>query len=242
MGLPGSTSPRERIRTTLPCRSRCAEGSGSRRASSGPTGARWRRWSWAGVPRSWPASSTTRASPEISGAVDGLFRLEGADPERTYRAFFVEPKRRLGAVVELKYDPKGPVVVRLQPTATAKGVVVDDKGRPVKGTQILLWMARTKEDRELTKDDFYNEGKFLVYNMFTMEPLLPTYPAEFRYDKLIPGVRYYVSAGETHHPIPILKPGEVLDLGKIVMKKPGMVQNRLQPRVTKSWVLASSWQ
>jgi RNA polymerase sigma factor (sigma-70 family) len=159
-------------------------------------------------------------SPEISAAVEGLFRLEGADPEQTYRAFFIEPKRRLGAVVELKYDPKGPVVVSLQPTATAKGVVVDDKGRRVKGTQILLWMARTKEDRELTKNDFYNEGKLLVYNMIIMEPLLPTSPAEFCYDKLIPGVRYYVSAGETHHPIPILKPGEVLDLGKIVMKKP----------------------
>ena len=30
--------------------------------------------------------------------------------------------------------------------------------------------------------------------MFTMEPLLQTYPAEFNYDKLIPGVRYYVGA------------------------------------------------
>jgi hypothetical protein len=159
-------------------------------------------------------------SPEISAAVEGLFRFEGADPAQTYRAFFIESKRRLGAVVELKYDPKGPVVVRLQPAATAKGVVVDDKGRPVKGTQILLWMARTKEDRELTKYDFYNEGRLLVYNMITMEPLLPTSPAEFCYDKLIPGVRYYVNSGETHHPISILKPGEVLDLGKIVMKKP----------------------
>jgi hypothetical protein len=52
-----------------------------------------------------------------------------------------------------------------------------------------------------------------------MEPLLPSYPAEFRIDKLIPGVRYYVGAGETYHPIPLLKPGEVLDLGKIVMKQ-----------------------
>ena len=98
--------------------------------------------------------------------------------------------------------------------------MVDQKGRTVKGTQILPWMALYKEDRELTKYDFYNEEKAVVYNVFTMEPLLPTSPAEFCYDKLIPGVRYYVNAGETHHPIPILKPGEVLDLGKIVMKKP----------------------
>jgi hypothetical protein len=57
------------------------------------------------------------ASPD--GFTEGLFRLEGADPEQTYRVFFIQTKRRLGAVVELKYDPKGPVEVRLQPTATA---------------------------------------------------------------------------------------------------------------------------
>ncbi len=58
----------------------------------------------------------------------------------------------------------------------------------------------------------------MIYNAFTMDPLLPSYPAEFCYDKLIPGVRYYVSARGNHHPIPILKPGEVIDVGKIVIK------------------------
>ena len=38
--------------------------------------------------------------------------------------------------------------------------------------------------------------------MFTMEPLLPTYPAEFNYDNLIPGVRFYVGAGGTVPPDP----------------------------------------
>ena len=55
--------------------------------------------------------------------------------------------------------------------------------------------------------------------MFTMEPVLQTYPAEFKFDKLIPGVRYYVAAGGTYHAIPALKPGEVRDLGKIVVKQ-----------------------
>jgi hypothetical protein len=150
---------------------------------------------------------------------EGLFRLEGADPQRTYRGFFLESKRRLGAVVELKYNPKGPVEVRLQPTATAKGVVVDHKDRPVKGRQVLLWMALTNEDRELTSNDLDDEGKSVVYNLFTMEALLPSYPAEFCYDKLIPGVRYYVSDGDRPYPIPKLKSGEVRDLGKIVMKE-----------------------
>jgi hypothetical protein len=70
----------------------------------------------------------------------------------------------------------------------------------------------------LTRADFYDEGKIVIYNAFTMEPLLSSYPAEFCYDRLIPGVRYYVSAGGTHHPIPLLKPGEVIDVGKIVME------------------------
>ena len=127
---------------------------------------------------------------------EGRFRLDGADPERTYRVFFLEAKRRLGAVADLKFDPKGPAVVQLQPTATAKGIMVDPKGRPLEGTQILLWMVLTTEQRELKVEDFFLEdgAHAIMYNMFTMEPLLQTNPAEFNYDKLIPGVRYYVGA------------------------------------------------
>ena len=54
--------------------------------------------------------------------------------------------------------------------------------------------------------------------MFTQEPLNPIYPPEFRYDNLIPGVRYYVGVyrdGWSYHELPILKPGEVHDAGTI---------------------------
>ena len=63
-----------------------------------------------------------RRAERASLLAEGRFRLDGADPERTYRVFFLEAKRRLGAVADLKYDPKGPAVVPLQPTATAKGI------------------------------------------------------------------------------------------------------------------------
>lgn len=149
----------------------------------------------------------------------GGFRLDGADPERVYRVFFVHAKRRLGALAELKYDPSGPVEVRLQPAATAKGVVVDVKGRPVEGVQILPWVTLTAEGRELQPEDFSNHELATGHTSFTSEPLLPSYAPEFTYDTLIPGVRYYVGAGGSYHPIPILKPGEVRDLGEIVSKK-----------------------
>ncbi len=150
---------------------------------------------------------------------DGRFRLDGADPNRTYRVFFIDPKLKLGAVAELKYDPKGPLVVRLQPAATAKGTMVDEKGRPLQRTQILASIDLTKGDRELTRDDFIDDLHAVPYVVFTMEPLLEAYPAEFNYDTLIPGVRYYVLAGEMYHAIAPLKPGEVRDLGKIVVKQ-----------------------
>jgi hypothetical protein len=161
--------------------------------------------------------------PRASRIEEGRFRLHGADPERTYRAFFLEPKRRLGAVADLKYDPKGLAVVELQPTATARAILVDPNGRPLEGVQILLYMVLTTEQRELTAEDFGpGDGPHAIINdFFTLEPLLQTSPAEFNYDKLIPGVRYYVlvhlDRNESYHPIPPLLPGEVRDLGKIVI-------------------------
>ena len=149
---------------------------------------------------------------------DGRFKLDGADPERTYRVFFVHSKRKLGACAELKYDLKGPIIVRLQPTATARGIMVDEKGRPLKETQILPWIVLTKDDRELKPEDFDDESIAAAYPIFTWENLRSSYPAEFNYDNLIPGVRYYVGANESYHAIGALKPGEVRDLGKIVVK------------------------
>jgi RNA polymerase sigma factor (sigma-70 family) len=153
--------------------------------------------------------------------LDGQFQLEGADPDRNYRVFFIHPKHKLGAVAELKYDPKVPAVVQLQPTATARGTMLDEKARLLEGTQVLAWIDLTKGDRELTEPDFDDDSSAAtLYSMLTGEPVLQSYPAEFKFDKLIPGVRFYFLAGGTYHAIPALKPGEVRDLGRIVVKPP----------------------
>ena len=65
--------------------------------------------------------------------VGGRFRLRGAEPGRTYRVFLVHPKRKLGALAELSYVAGKPAEVRLQPAATAKGVVVGKNGKPLQG-------------------------------------------------------------------------------------------------------------
>ena len=153
-------------------------------------------------------------------AFGGKFRLEGADPDRTYRVVALHPKRRLGAAAALKYDPKGPGEIRLQPTARATGHVVDPEGRPIKDAQILTRMVLTDTRRALTDVDFYDDGPTTVYLMFTGEPLPAASPPEFTADHLIPGVRYYLSVaaepGESFHEIPPLMTGEVRNLGKLV--------------------------
>jgi RNA polymerase sigma factor (sigma-70 family) len=149
---------------------------------------------------------------------DGRFELVGANPERSYRAFFVDPKRKVGAVAELKYDSKGPVVVRLEPTATVQGTMVDEKGKPLQGSQILPWIVFTTDNRELKAEDFRDDSMAAAYQIFTQEPMLDSHPAEFKYDNLIPGLRFYVGSRGTYHAIPALKPGEVRDLGNIVVK------------------------
>ena len=78
-------------------------------------------------------------------------------------------------------------------------------------------MALTVEDAPLTQEDFNIQEKVVNYTTLTMEPRPRPQPAEFIYDKLIPGVRYYIRTGDTHHQIPRLKPGEVLDLGTVIM-------------------------
>ena len=46
-------------------------------------------------------------------STEGIFRLSGVDPAKTYRVFFIQPDRQLGAVVDLKpdSDSKQPVEV-----------------------------------------------------------------------------------------------------------------------------------
>ena len=153
--------------------------------------------------------------------VGGRFRLQGAEPGRTYRVFLVHPKRKLGALAELTYAPGKPTEVRLRPAATAKGVVTDKNGKPLEGAQILPYIVLTSDPSPIKDDDFFDRGRSTVFTMFTREPLLQVYPSEFRYDTLIPGVRYYVGVyrdGWTHHELPVFGPGEVRDVGPIAHK------------------------
>ncbi|QEH32338.1 BlaR1 peptidase M56 [Aquisphaera giovannonii] len=159
---------------------------------------------------------------------DGLFRLRGAEPGRTYRVFFLADDQKHGAVAELKADParKAPLEVTLQPTASMHGRVLGPDGKPLQGAQILPNIQLADRGPELTEADRFDHLLTEVYVQFTGEPLKQVYPADFRYNGLIPGVRYFITwyspdAGHSWKAVEPLKPGEDRDLGDVRSTKKG---------------------
>ncbi len=162
-------------------------------------------------------------SPQLFAG--GVFKLPGAEPDRTYRVYFLEKGRKLGAVANLTLDPArpGPIDVKLQPMGTAKGVAVNKDGTPVKGAQIYPVIVLAEGDAPMKGNDFYDREKAEFYSNMTQEMVVsPTSPAEFAFSNLIPGVRYYITIargpnGRTDREVRP-KAGEVVDLGKVVME------------------------
>ncbi|MDR3620022.1 MAG: carboxypeptidase regulatory-like domain-containing protein [Paludisphaera borealis] len=161
---------------------------------------------------------------------EGKFRIPGADPERTYRVFFLKSDARLGAVTELKYDStKNPQLVRLQPTATLRGKIATSGGEPPKGTQANVIMLLGKEKKEYTREELFNDNNVSFYanvlgqRNFYLHDGQPNEKGEFRFEAIIPGAGYYVSGGggnrEFRVPVWDLKPGEVRDLGVVKLEE-----------------------
>ena len=68
-------------------------------------------------------------------ARNGRFELHGLDPDSEVPVSFLEPKRKLGATVRFSGKPAGgePIVVKLEPCATATARLVGPDGKPLAG-------------------------------------------------------------------------------------------------------------
>jgi hypothetical protein len=112
--------------------------------------------------------------------------------------------------------------VKLQPAATVKGMAVNKDGTPALGVQVNPYVDLTEDVAALKDKDFYNRSKAEHYANMTQDiSAFPKTTAEFNFTNLIPGIRYYVTiarTGETTREVRAPKPGEVIDLGKIVVE------------------------
>src|SRR5262249_44965936 len=122
-----------------------------------------------------------------------------------------------------------PIEVRLQPTATVKGKLVNPDGSAPDKVQVYPQIVMTEGGRELKETDFFNEDLVQFYNMVLGQRHFHFYHefdgcnGEFSFEALIPVANFYVvgagSNREAYVPVDGLKPGEVRDLGTIAMKE-----------------------
>jgi hypothetical protein len=166
---------------------------------------------------------------------DGVLRMPGADPSRTYRVYFLHPERKLGAFADLTPDPraKKPVEVRLQPTARLHGNLVSQSHSPAQGGQVNPVLMTDEKLGNMGRRELLMKihAQGLTYvNVLGQRAMMPYFlklrsdsRGAFVIDTLLPGVPFYVTANSGRQlamiPVPALKPGEDRDLGTITLEE-----------------------
>jgi hypothetical protein len=167
---------------------------------------------------------------------NGRFALHGLAPNVEVPVFFHEPKRRLGALVNLSGESGagGPITVRLQSCGTARARLIDSAGKPLAEyrDRYLISMVVTPGPAWYSRDKT-NEGRLAGEKDFfcRIDPLNytngPVADAQGRvvFPALIPGATYQILDISSEGVRPIrkeftVKPGETLDLGDIRIEKP----------------------
>jgi RNA polymerase sigma factor (sigma-70 family) len=172
---------------------------------------------------------------------NGRFELRGLAPDVELAVYFLEPERKLGAVVNLsaRSAAGGPVIVRLEPCGTARACLVDPDGKPI---------AQPVPDLDVTmvvtpgpaRNNFPSEKATSVLHadegtLTQLDPInydkapAPDASGRLTLPVLIPGATYRIIdytmfvRGQTGPEIRkefTVKPGETLDLGNIPIAKP----------------------
>ncbi len=141
------------------------------------------------------------------------FTLYGLEPGRKRTLLLDHPKKNLAARYEVKGNERTPVVVTLEPAASAVGRLVDEDGRPLANVEILVQFRLSRDTPPYQgyshSRSFQTDGQ-----------------GKFRIDGLTAGVSY---SGLVRRQVYVqlifdelsLKIGEVKDFGDLKVKKPG---------------------
>jgi hypothetical protein len=138
--------------------------------------------------------------------------VHALDPSKPRRVTITHEGRKLVASVYLKGDEPGPLTVRLQPSGTVTGRIVDEEGRPRTG---LALTSLGGFGPRATADQGFLPGA-------DWSPGVPVgRDGRFRIEGLVPGLKYGAHAvrgsmglGEAFRDVTVA-PGEVKDLGDL---------------------------
>jgi hypothetical protein len=168
----------------------------------------------------------------------GRFALHGVAPDVETPVYFLDPERKLGAMVNLsdKLTDHGPITVRLEPCGSARARLVDPDGKPVAGRlprdsatptvaaprppysnapdQAGLLFAAEADLNQIDSINYANGFASDTEGRLTLPVLIPgaTYRfTDYSMGRMVgPQVRKEFT----------VKPGETLDLGDIRIEKP----------------------
>jgi beta-lactamase regulating signal transducer with metallopeptidase domain len=158
----------------------------------------------------------------------GRFEVRESDPGSTYRLFFLDPRKQVGAFVEVtgKERTSG-LTVKLLPCGSAMAQVVDHGGKPLAGLHLTLSLVVTPRSSfvETLLTGGGREGSALLAgDLDTLH-----YGQEIRTDSrgecvlpaLIPGATYRLSSNVSDAQEFTVKPGEVRKRIAIALPNPG---------------------
>jgi protocatechuate 3,4-dioxygenase beta subunit len=172
---------------------------------------------------------------------NGAFAIRGLALDAEVPVYFLEPERKLGAVVNLsiKSAAGGPITVRLEPCGAARAWLVDPDSKPVAKPvrNLIITMVVTPGPASNNRSNdkaasllSADEGDLTYVDPINNErELAPDAGGRITLPVLIPGATYrfidytMVVRGQTGPEIPkefTVKPGQKLVLGEIRIAKP----------------------
>ncbi len=114
---------------------------------------------------------------------DGRFELVGLDPAKQHTADVTHPTRLIGARVIVPTQPNAAIELKLAPLGSVASRVLDGAGRPLEGAAVLL----------------YNDMEFPERYGMPVGNTLADRTGQFRFDRLIAGVEYYLNVKADGH-------------------------------------------
>lgn len=173
---------------------------------------------------------------------NGRFEIHGLAPDAEVPVSFLEPERKLGAVVNLSAESasRGPVTVRLEPCGAARAWLVDPDGKPVtkpvRNLSIRMVVTPGRADRTASNEKAARIPSAADGRLADVDPInYETDPApdpggRVTLPVLIPGATYriidytmVVRGGQNGPELRkefTVKPGQKLDLGDIRIARP----------------------
>jgi len=170
---------------------------------------------------------------------NGHFQVHGLAAHTEIPIYFLEPKRKLGVVVNLSVESAAgvPVTVRLEPCGAATARVVDPDGKPVvgrlpRGIVEMVVTPGVLSSRANDQTGLVTADRAVLYLMDAVNyefELVSDAQGRIVFPALIPGATYRI-VDRTTIRTPngpqlrkefIVKPGETFDLGDILIERPG---------------------